>query len=154
MSEGIRIRMKTLLGKTWISRSPEETEKIAAGMAKRLMPGDVVCLVGELGAGKTRFVKGAGKYLGIKASKITSPTFTLINEYTDGHIPVFHFDFYRVKSVRETVDIGAEEYFYDQGICFIEWPSVADGIIPPDAIKVYMEHAGDGRQIVIGMYRH
>lgn len=153
MSENIRTRMKSFLGTAKVSHSPEETDSIAAAVASKLVAGDVVCLEGELGAGKTSFVKGAGRQLGIDPSKISSPTFTLIHEYLDGVIPVYHFDFYRLKSVEEVINIGAEEYFFDEGICFIEWPSVADAIIPPGALRIHLEHSGNDRQIVIGMYR-
>lgn len=117
------------------SRSEEETKKIARQFARNLKPGDVVCLKGELGAGKTHFVKGMAGAFDIPESEVHSPTFTLIHEYS-GSVPLYHFDCYRMESVREALEIGAEEYFYGEGVSVIEWPERIRGIIPPDAIWI------------------
>lgn len=105
-----------------------------------------MCLHGDLGAGKTHFVKGAARFFGVDPDTVSSPTFTLIHEYRDGSIPVYHFDFYRLKSEEEALDIGAEEYFFDDGICFVEWPEKAAGIIPTDAIWIDIKHKSEGER--------
>jgi tRNA threonylcarbamoyladenosine biosynthesis protein TsaE len=122
------------------SRSPEETDRIAGRFAAGLKPGDVVCLHGDLGAGKTRFVKGVASFFGVPADIVNSPTFTLINEYSgEPDIELYHFDCYRIVDVREALEIGAEEYFYGTGICLIEWAEKIEPIIPPDAMHITIE---------------
>ncbi len=124
-----------------ISRSEEETFRIAREYAERVKPGDVICLKGDLGAGKTHFVKGFVTAFGIRMSEVTSPTFTLINEYK-GDVDLFHFDCYRLENYHEALEIGAEEYFYGDGICIIEWPDRIKEIIPPHAKTVAIEATG------------
>lgn len=123
------------------SNSVEETIAIGEDFAKELNAGDVVCLEGELGAGKTHFVKGIASHFGINYDKVNSPTFTLINEYS-GSLPVYHFDCYRLKSVQEALEIGIEEYLYGEGVSIIEWPSKIKELIPEDAIQVEIKHGG------------
>ncbi|MCA1801833.1 MAG: tRNA (adenosine(37)-N6)-threonylcarbamoyltransferase complex ATPase subunit type 1 TsaE [Rhodothermaceae bacterium] len=118
-----------------VSTSPEETDRLAASVASTLKPGDVVCLYGDLGAGKTRFVKGVAAFFGIDQNMVSSPTFTLINEYP-ADIPVYHFDCYRINDVREAIDIGTEDYLYGNGICLIEWAEKIEAIIPDDALHI------------------
>lgn len=120
---------------TLTSTSEQQTKEIARKFADTLKAGDVVCLKGELGAGKTHFVKGMAGAFGIDESEVQSPTFTLINEYS-GSLPLYHFDCYRLESVREAVEIGAEEYFYGEGVSVIEWPEQIQEIIPPDAVWI------------------
>lgn len=91
---------------------------------------------GSMGSGKTTFIKSVCKELGI-GEQITSPSFSLINEYTSpGGNPVYHFDCYRLKNIKEAYDIGAEEYFYSGNICFIEWPEIIEDLLPPDTVNV------------------
>lgn len=118
--------------KEFLSESVQETKEFAKEFAEYLKPGDVVCLKGDLGAGKTHFVKGMAVAFGIDESEVQSPTFTLINEYK-GSLPLYHFDCYRMESVREALEIGAEEYFYGDGVSVIEWPDQIKEIIPPEA---------------------
>lgn len=135
--------------KEFTTDSPEET--IAAGktFVADLYSGDVVCLEGELGAGKTHFVKGMAEGLGIDQGEVQSPTFTLINEYM-GEQSLYHFDCYRMESPREALEIGAEEYFYGDGICVIEWPERILTLIPTEAIWIYIEAPDkDTRKFVI-----
>lgn len=110
------------------SNSPKETENIAGAIAKELKPGDVLCLTGDLGAGKTAFVQGLVKALGVK-DPISSPTFTIVNCY-NGNIPVYHFDVYRIDDCDEMYEIGYEEYVYGDGITVIEWPDKIKEILP------------------------
>lgn len=120
------------------SHSPEETITLGEEFASELMAGDVVCLKGELGAGKTHFAKGIAKALGITPDEVHSPTFTLINEYM-GDMSLYHFDCYRMESPREALEIGAEEYFYGKGVSVIEWPERIAPLIPAEAIWVSIE---------------
>lgn len=124
-----------------ISRSPMQTEEIAREFAETVSPGSVVSLYGGLGAGKTRFVRGFVKAFGISPDEVDSPTFTIINEY-HGETPIYHFDFYRLDDVREAIEIGAEEYFYGDGVCLIEWPERISGLLPSDCINITLTIKG------------
>jgi|SRR6056297_456277 len=118
--------------------SPDETLECGKKFATELSPGDVVCLEGDLGAGKTHFVKGMAQAWGISSSEVHSPTYTLIHEYM-GDLVLYHFDCYRMESPREALEIGAEEYFYGDGICVIEWPDRIRSLIPPESIWISIE---------------
>ena len=109
----------------YISSSESETAVIAKKIAKTLKRGDIVLLEGDLGAGKTTLVKFLVKSLGSK-DDVTSPTFTIVNEYKAKDVDIYHMDFYRIKSVDELYNIGIEEYLYGSGICLIEWPERAE----------------------------
>lgn len=117
--------------------SPEDTMRIGNELAKKAKKGDIYCLNGDLGVGKTIFTKGFAKGLGID-EHITSPTFTIVNEY-DGDIKFYHFDVYRIEDAEEMYEIGYEEYFFGEGICLIEWAKLIQEIIPNDAIKITIE---------------
>ena len=112
----------------YISNSYEETQKIATDFAKTLKEGDVLCMYGDLGVGKTAFVQGLAKGLEIN-EPITSPTFTIVNEYS-GTLPLYHFDVYRIADSDEMYEIGYEEYVYGDGVSVIEWPQLIDDILP------------------------
>ena len=112
-----------------ISNSVDETIRIAREFASLVHSGDVICLEGNLGAGKTHFVKGFVEAFGLSGNVVTSPTFTIINEY-EGSVPVYHFDCYRLEAVEEALEIGAEEYLYGTGVCIIEWPERIKEILP------------------------
>ncbi len=112
-----------------ITESEQATRQLAETYAEELQPGDVVCLKGPLGAGKTQFVKGVASYFGIDPQNVLSPTFTLIHEY-EGRIPIYHFDCYRMENPEEVLEIGAEEYFYGEGVSIIEWPEKILPFIP------------------------
>ncbi len=130
------------------TRNESETLQKAEEFAQSLKPGDVVALSGELGAGKTVFARGIARALGI-TSEVASPTFTLINEYR-GTYTLRHMDFYRLNNPREILDIGVEDYFYDDGICLVEWPEKLGGLFPSDAIRVTIRHNGaESREISI-----
>lgn len=118
------------------SDSEIQTKELAQQFAKALGPGSVVCLKGELGAGKTHFVKGMARAFGIGEEEVHSPTYTLINEYKGNGLPLYHFDCYRLESIEEALEIGAEEYFYGEGVSVIEWPERIRDLIPPDAIWI------------------
>jgi tRNA threonylcarbamoyladenosine biosynthesis protein TsaE len=113
----------------------------AAGELLRKFPGTrVFAFFGEMGAGKTTFIKAMCRRLGVEQF-VTSPTFALINEYTadNGKARIFHFDFYRVESISEVMDLGYEDYFYSDSICFIEWPEKVSGLLPPGALRLSIE---------------
>ena len=132
-----------------ISNSPEETIEMAREYSKTVNSGEVVCLHGELGSGKTHFVRGFVQGFGISGDVVTSPTFTIINEY-DGDTPIFHFDCYRLEHYREAVEIGAEEYLYGNGVCIVEWPDRISELLPPDARKITLNVLGkEKREIII-----
>jgi tRNA threonylcarbamoyladenosine biosynthesis protein TsaE len=127
------------------STSVEETIQLGYDFASQLKAGDVVCLTGDLGAGKTHFVKGVASFFGIKPEKVSSPTYTLIHEYS-GELPVYHFDCYRLKHEQEALEIGAEEYFYGEGVCLVEWPEKIEGLIPEEAIWIEISHLSDSNR--------
>lgn len=112
--------------------SEQETKDIAYNIAKDAKKGDIYCISGDLGTGKTHFTKGFANGLLIK-EHITSPTFNIVNEYTDGRLLFYHFDVYRITDVQEMYDIGYEEYFFGEGVCLIEWAEFVKDIIPQNA---------------------
>ena len=118
----------------YISKSYEETQKIASDFAKTLKSGDVVCMYGDLGADKTAFVQGLAKGFNI-FEPITSPTFTIVNEY-DGDMPLYHFDVYRIADSDEMYEIGYEEYLDGNGVSVIEWAELIEDILPPCRYEV------------------
>ncbi|MEW6511399.1 MAG: tRNA (adenosine(37)-N6)-threonylcarbamoyltransferase complex ATPase subunit type 1 TsaE [Bacteroidota bacterium] len=132
-----------------VSRSAEETEALGREFAHQLRPGDVVALIGTLGSGKTRFVAGVCSGLGVSA-RVTSPTFTLINEY---HAPfglVAHADMYRIRRRSEVGELGLEEYFNDRCICLIEWAETILDLLPPLCWRVTITHgAADNERLVV-----
>jgi len=123
---------------TFISNSPDETESFGRQFAGDVKPGDVLALIGGLGSGKTRFVKGLTAGLDA-TTPATSPTFTLIHEYSGGRLPVYHFDFYRIKNEREAIDIGCEEYFDSGHYCFVEWPEKIINLLPKEIVRITIE---------------
>ena len=132
-----------------LSSSIEETILFGKQFAERLQPGDVVYLNGDLGAGKTHFVKGIASFFGVDPMEVNSPTFTLINEYR-GSIPLYHFDCYRIKNEQEALEIGTEDYLYGDGISVVEWPEKIRNLLPPKSVWVHITHKGEHeREILI-----
>ncbi|PKM93378.1 MAG: tRNA (adenosine(37)-N6)-threonylcarbamoyltransferase complex ATPase subunit type 1 TsaE [Firmicutes bacterium HGW-Firmicutes-1] len=121
-----------------VSQSPEETMKVGKQIGLKAEKGQVYCLVGDLGVGKTIFTKGFAKGLGIK-EQITSPTFTIVNEYEGDKLSLYHFDVYRIQELEEMDEIGYEDYFYGEGVTFIEWANYIEDLIPEDATWIYIE---------------
>lgn len=117
------------------SLSAGDTFDLGEKIGKEAVPGSVYTLIGDLGVGKTVFVKGVAKGLGIE-DDIVSPTFTIMQVYEEGRLPFFHFDVYRIGDVSEMDEIGYEDYFYGDGVCFIEWADLIDDIIPKDAVRI------------------
>ncbi|MDA8229282.1 MAG: tRNA (adenosine(37)-N6)-threonylcarbamoyltransferase complex ATPase subunit type 1 TsaE [Desulfitobacterium hafniense] len=127
------------------SNNAEETTSLGKQLGQILCGGDVVCLTGDLGAGKTAFAQGVGAALSI-TDYITSPTFTMIQEYSseqDGHFVKFiHMDLYRLRSIEEAEVIGVSDYFQPDTICLIEWPEVISAILPDDRLDIVIEGSG------------
>ena len=122
---------------TVITKSPEQTDLLGKKLAELLRPGDVIAYYGDLGAGKTAFTRGLAAGLGIREA-VTSPTYTIVNEYLSGRMPLFHFDMYRLSSSEELFDIGWEDYLARGGVCAVEWSeNVADALT--DAISITIE---------------
>ena len=119
----------------YISKSDEETRKIGFEFGKTLKAGDVVCLTGDLGAGKSEFTRGLAQGLGVTAT-VTSPSFTILNVYDDGRIPLYHFDWYRLNSVEELYEMGMEEFLGGDGVAVVEWPSQCPEAIPETHLAI------------------
>ena len=123
------------------TRSADETQALGQKLASRLAPGDVIAYFGDLGAGKTAFTRGLAQGLGI-TDPVTSPTYTIVNEYISGRIPLFHFDMYRLSSSDELFDIGWEDYLSRGGVCAVEWSENVEDALQ-DAIRVTIEKDAD-----------
>ena len=132
----------------FITNSPEETEKVGAALGKILTPGAVIAYRGDLGAGKTAFTRGLARGLGY-VEPVTSPTYTVCNEYLGGRLPLFHFDMYRLRSSDDLWDIGWEDYLDRNGVCAVEWSENVDDAME-NAVWVTIEKTGEeSRQITI-----
>ncbi len=127
------------------TNSPEETFEFGKRLGKELRPGDVICLQGDLGAGKTSLAKGICRGLGVVA-EITSPTYTIVNEYR-GRMKVAHMDLYRMKSEDDLYDIGFNEYIYGDGVTIIEWPDKAGTLMPDNYLDINLAGQGCTREI-------
>ena len=126
------------------SKSPQETEALGQALVQKLAPGAVVAFSGDLGAGKTAFVRGMAQGLGI-TQLVTSPTFTIVNEYEGGRLPLFHFDMYRLHSAEELFDIGWEDFLSRGGICAVEWSENIQEALEPGTVYVDIRR-GQGEQ--------
>ena len=132
----------------YCSNSVAETEELGAQLAARLRPGDVVAYTGDLGAGKTAFTRGIARGLGIP-ERVTSPTFTIVNEYEGGRLPLFHFDLYRLGDPDALFDIGWEDYLARGGVCAVEWSENVAGALEDEPIRVDIRRgAHDGQRVI------
>ena len=130
------------------SDSPERTEQIGQKLAEYLKPGDVLAYYGGLGMGKTAFTRGLARGLGITES-VTSPTYTIVNEYLSGKMPLFHFDMYRLGSSDELFDIGWEDYLARGGVCCVEWSeNVDDAFENPVRVEIARTDTGDSQRVI------
>ena len=132
----------------FITNGPEETEALGARLARALEPGAVVAFTGDLGAGKTAFVRGLARGLGVRV-RVTSPTFTIVNEYEGGRLPLFHFDLYRLGCADELFDIGWEDYLARGGVCAVEWSERMEELLEPGTIRVDLRRGEDEDRRVI-----
>ena len=131
-----------------ITHSPEETRALGERLAGAIGPGTVVAFPGDLGAGKTAFISGMARGLGIE-ERVTSPTFTIVNEYEGGRLPLFHFDMYRLGSADELFHIGWEDYLARGGVCAVEWSENVAEAIEDDAVRVDIARGEDENSRVI-----
>lgn len=120
-------------------KNEHDTEEFGMKLASSLEPGDIVALIGDLGTGKTTLTKYIAKGLGV-TENIDSPTFNIVKEHKSGIIPLFHFDVYRLSSGDELLDIGADEYFYSDGVCIIEWADIVADVVPEKAKVILIEY--------------
>ena len=120
-------------------KNEHDTEEFGMKLASSLEPGDIVALIGDLGTGKTTLTKYIAKGLGV-TENIDSPTFNIVKEHKSGRIPLFHFDVYRLSSGDELLDIGADEYFYSDGVCIIEWADIVADVVPEKAKVILIEY--------------
>ena len=120
------------------TKNARETYEVGEKIGRQARSGQVYTLVGDLGVGKTVFTQGVANGLGI-TEPVSSPTFTIIQEYEEGRLPFYHFDVYRIGCIEEMDEIGYEDYFYGKGICLIEWANLIEEIIPEDAISITIE---------------
>lgn len=120
------------------SKQEQDTFHLAKKLGEKALPGEIYLLEGDLGAGKTVFAKGFAEGLGVR-EPITSPTFTIVQEYEEGRIPLYHFDVYRIADVEEMYELGYEGYFFGEGVCLIEWASLIRDILPESCYTVRIE---------------
>lgn len=130
----------------YTSRCEADTLELAENIESEKFPGMVICLDGELGSGKTVFVKGFAKALGITET-ITSPTFSLVKEYHDGELPLFHMDVYRLDDAKE--DFGLDDYLNQDGVCIIEWPEMIEGQLPEERLDIKIKVIDDETRVLV-----
>jgi len=134
LSEGFRAEAVQIIE----SFREEETRGLGRRMGERAVPGQVICLDGDLGVGKTVFTQGFAAGLGITGA-VNSPTFTILQVYEEGRLPLYHFDVYRIGDAEEMDEIGYDEYFYGEGVSLIEWSCRIEELLPPEAVRVRIE---------------
>jgi tRNA threonylcarbamoyladenosine biosynthesis protein TsaE len=126
-----------------VTHSANETFELGKEFAAGLRRSDIVALYGNLGSGKTQFAKGVCLGLGVR-NHVVSPSFTILNEYVEGKFPVYHFDFYRLRSLSELAEFGFEEYLFGDGVCLLEWANIVEPTLPPNRYDVTLE-LGEGQ---------
>ena len=131
-----------------LSESTKKTEQLGKILAKNLKPGDIVCLFGELGSGKTVLTKGIAQGLKIKKKDVHSPTFTLMNIYPGPKVPVYHFDLYRIRKPKEIEAIGYEDFLYGEGISIVEWADRLGPLLPKACLSVKIEHKSENERFL------
>lgn len=128
--------------RSYVSHSDQDTVNLAKDLAPGLKAGDIIALIGDIGTGKTTFVKAIAKALGISET-VSSPTFTIVREYRSGKFPLFHFDVYRLSNEDEFYDIGAEEYLYGDGITIIEWADIVEDALPLNTMIIEIKYGNN-----------
>ncbi len=131
----------------FLSNNFEQTLRLGKKISAQLKAGDIVCLFGDLGSGKTTFVKGLAQGLGIEADVVNSPTFVLLNVH-EGKLPLYHFDLYRLEDVKEILALGYEEYFYGEGITVVEWAERLETLMPKKYVRVELSHRGEEKRLI------
>ena len=135
---------------TFTSNSAKETEAAGEKCARNARAGDLFALIGDVGAGKTQFVKGFVSGMGSHA-EVTSPTFTLVHEYGGGRLPVYHFDFYRIDSAEAVMRLGFDEYVFGDGVCLVEWADRFPQFLPPNAVTISIETKTETERLIQGL---
>lgn len=134
----------------FVSHSVAQTKRIGARLGELLQKGDIICLEGELGTGKTRLAQGIARGMGIE-ERVTSPSFILIREY--GHhgapIPLYHIDFYRIEAIEEALALGLDDYLYGNGVCIIEWAERARAILPGECLWISLKHLDETKRGIL-----
>lgn len=125
-----------------ITHSPDQTRQFGRRLASQLRAGDVLLLLGDLGAGKSELTRGIAQGLGV-ASTVTSPSFTILNVYEDGRVPLYHFDWYRLSSSEELYEMGMDEYLGGDGVAVVEWPSMCPDAVPETRLEITLTPIGD-----------
>ena len=133
-----------------VTRAPEETEAAGEALGALVQAGDVVALSGDLGAGKTLLVRGLARGLGVPERRVTSPTFTLVNEYRGGRLTLFHVDLYRLERAEELEDLGLDDLYRQEAVVAVEWPERIPGAIPEERLEVTLRLTGpEAREIAV-----
>ena len=155
MNSGQDILQQMIEKHKMISKSPEDTFALGKQIGESVVPGSVLTLVGDLGVGKTVFTQGLAEGLGI-LDAVNSPTFTIVQIYEEGRIPLYHFDVYRIGDISEMDEIGYEDYFYGDGVCLIEWANLIEELLPEQYVEIRieknLEKGFDYRRITICEY--
>ncbi len=138
MNSGQDILQQMIEKHKMISESPEDTFALGKQIGESVAPGSVLTLVGDLGVGKTVFTQGLAEGLGI-LDAVNSPTFTIVQIYEEGRLPLYHFDVYRIGDISEMDEIGYEDYFYGDGVCLIEWANLIEELLPEQYVEIRME---------------
>lgn len=136
--------------KRFFLEDESKTREIGKILGEKVFPGTVICMIGDLGAGKTTFTQSFAESLGVE-DYITSPTFTIVNEY-EGRMPLYHFDVYRIGCSEEMYDIGYDEYIDSDGVCIIEWANIIDDILPEERLEIELKYKDMGREITLIPY--
>jgi len=123
----------------YLSKSPEQTHRFGEQLSRHLKPGDVICLFGPLGSGKTVLTKGIATGLGLTDKAVTSPTFTFLN-ILEGKTHLYHFDLYRIDELKEIEDLGIDDFLYNKGVCVIEWAEKMKTLLPDDHLEIKISH--------------
>lgn len=133
------------MNKEIISQSVKQTNALGQSLGKLCRGGEILCLIGNLGSGKTTFVKGLAEGLKIKADQVHSPTFILMDHHK-GKLMLYHFDLYRLEKLEEIERLGYEEFFYSDGVCVIEWADKLGMLMPLEYLEIKLEHAGEDKR--------
>jgi len=128
---------------TFTAKDERDTQRLGRTLAEVLPPGTVVALIGTLGAGKTRLVQAVATALGVPPRSVTSPTFVLVNEYSSGRVPIYHFDTYRLRDEHEFLELGPDEYFDSNGLVFVEWADRVAELLPDGRMEIEIEVTGE-----------
>lgn len=132
-----------------VTNSASETRALGERLAEQLKAGDVILLEGELGAGKSELARGVAKGLGVQET-VTSPSFTILNVYMSGRVPLYHFDWYRLQSDEELYELGMDEYLGGDGIALVEWPGRCPDAVPEDCLMIRIEAEGENSRRITG----